>query len=505
MSEILWDVFVSHNRSQKSWVRRVVKQWRDLGLRVFFDEDDIEPGEPIVAGVERGLTGSRHVVLVLSPESLASRWVTQESAITIHSDPDASERSLIPVMVSQIEIDTLRPTIRALRIVDLVDSERRDAEYAQLLKAIGVEAEGPSECPDPMQNADDDQEFLLSLPDPVLEQSAVSAGSLFYVEREADEQVTRQLLGGSATVTLRGYRHSGTSSMLVRLHQWAEQNGFDSFYQNFNGFDESRFENTSQLFRAIADELAYEFELDDELDQDWKDTRGPKPNLTRFVERRILGRGDRPLIIFLDEADIAARKNRDVALELFSQLRNWHGKRATDTKGRWRRLNLVIAHTMDRNLLIEDANQSPFNVGLQIQLSDFNRSEVERLNGLYGRPLKTAAEVDELMALLGGHPALTRRALYSLATTNLTLPELLKTASDQDGLFHEHLEARRRFIQDSPSIRESIRQILKDGTCENEQDFHALWVAGIVAGADLQNVRLRCQLDRRYFKRLLGM
>src|SRR4051812_25531646 len=41
-----WDVFVSHNKQQKPWVRQVVDQWRSLGLRVFFDEDSIEPGEP---------------------------------------------------------------------------------------------------------------------------------------------------------------------------------------------------------------------------------------------------------------------------------------------------------------------------------------------------------------------------------------------------------------------------------------------------------------------------
>lgn len=69
-----WDVFVSHNRAQKPWVRSLVKQWKSLGLNVFFDEEDIRPGEPIVAGLERGMRNSDRVVLIVSPESLASRW-----------------------------------------------------------------------------------------------------------------------------------------------------------------------------------------------------------------------------------------------------------------------------------------------------------------------------------------------------------------------------------------------------------------------------------------------
>ena len=39
-----WDVFVSHNRQDKPWVRVFVQHLRELGLRVFFDEDSISVG-----------------------------------------------------------------------------------------------------------------------------------------------------------------------------------------------------------------------------------------------------------------------------------------------------------------------------------------------------------------------------------------------------------------------------------------------------------------------------
>jgi TIR domain len=61
---------------------------------VFFDEDSIALGEDIVTSIERGLRLSRHILLVLSPQALSSRWVALEWATTIYRDPDAAERTL---------------------------------------------------------------------------------------------------------------------------------------------------------------------------------------------------------------------------------------------------------------------------------------------------------------------------------------------------------------------------------------------------------------------------
>jgi hypothetical protein len=84
-----WDVFVSHNRHQKAWVRALVDQWRSLGLNVFFDEDTIDPGDAVVEAIERGIERSRHVVFVITPTSVASRWVALETAATIFNDLEA--------------------------------------------------------------------------------------------------------------------------------------------------------------------------------------------------------------------------------------------------------------------------------------------------------------------------------------------------------------------------------------------------------------------------------
>ena len=39
-----YDLFLSHNRQQKPWVRELVRFLRSLQFTFFFDEDSIAPG-----------------------------------------------------------------------------------------------------------------------------------------------------------------------------------------------------------------------------------------------------------------------------------------------------------------------------------------------------------------------------------------------------------------------------------------------------------------------------
>jgi excisionase family DNA binding protein len=148
MVECTWDAFVSHNRLQKPWVRRMVSQWRALGLTVFFDEDSIEPGEDIAEGIERGLLDSRHIIFVISQSALKSKWVAMETACGIYCDPDAGSRKIIPILLEETRLDDIRLAVRRLRMIDLTDRSQRVANYHFLLRFLNVKAETLPKPPD---------------------------------------------------------------------------------------------------------------------------------------------------------------------------------------------------------------------------------------------------------------------------------------------------------------------------------------------------------------------
>lgn len=119
--------------------RGSAKQFRELGLRVFFDEDSILPGDDIVVSIERGLQNSRHVVFVITPSSCSSGWVAMETAVSIFSDPDAGGRKLIPVLLEPTPDEQIRPAVRRLKWVDLTQEDQRVQNFHQLLQVLGVE------------------------------------------------------------------------------------------------------------------------------------------------------------------------------------------------------------------------------------------------------------------------------------------------------------------------------------------------------------------------------
>src|SRR5689334_17471974 len=99
--------FLSHNHVDKDWTRDLVQALRRAGLSVFFDEDSVQLGEDVPLAIERALMASRHVFLILSPEALSSKWVALELSTSLYRDPNAAERTIIPIILRDCKIPLL--------------------------------------------------------------------------------------------------------------------------------------------------------------------------------------------------------------------------------------------------------------------------------------------------------------------------------------------------------------------------------------------------------------
>ena len=95
-----FDVFLSHNSIDKPWVSKLKDDLQRYGLSVWLDRDEIRPGDLFAAALEDGLSSSRAVALVVSPEAMASGWVKEEyyRALSLTKDK-TSPLQLIPVIL----------------------------------------------------------------------------------------------------------------------------------------------------------------------------------------------------------------------------------------------------------------------------------------------------------------------------------------------------------------------------------------------------------------------
>ncbi len=184
-------------------------------------------------------------------------------------------------------------------------------------------------------------------------------------------------------------------------------------------------------------------------------------------------------------------------------IRSWHNRRSRPNRPAWKRLELVIAHSTEPTLWIKDPNQSPFNVGIHVRLGDFTTEEVSELNRRSGRPLGSSAEIASLTQLVGGHPYLVRLALHTLSTRHWSLAELAQVAAKESGPFASHLRHLLRLIHEDPELRDSVRDVLRQGTLDDEIHFQSLWSAGLVRGDWPDSVTMRCGIYRTYLENRL--
>lgn len=123
-----YDVFLSHNHQDKCRVGRLAKRLRARGLRVWYDEWVIRPGDNIFLAIERGLEAARVQVLCLSRAALGADWVNLERSTAMFRDPDNTNRRFVPLLLENCE---LPDTLRRLKYIDF--SKESDAAFAQLV------------------------------------------------------------------------------------------------------------------------------------------------------------------------------------------------------------------------------------------------------------------------------------------------------------------------------------------------------------------------------------
>jgi hypothetical protein len=159
---------------------------------------------------------------------------------------------------------------------------------------------------------------------------------------------------------------------------------------------------------------------------------------------------------------------------------------------------LALVTSTDPYLLVENLNQSPFNVGEVIDLPDFTLEQIADLNQRHNSPLNPA-ELNKLMALLCGHPYLTRRALYLLASGRMRATELFDKAADDKGPFGDHLRYHLFRLYGKEDLIQGPRQVIRNHKCLDERIFFRLRGAGLVRREEGSEVP-RCQLYADYFR-----
>ena len=130
----VFDVFLSHNPKDKPRVRQLAKRLKAAGVRVWFDEWFIKPGDIVPKKMDEALAQSRVLLLCITRAALASGWVALERSTALHRDPSNDGRRFIPLLLGDCNFPE---TLQRYKYIDF--RKESDAAFAEVLASCQPE------------------------------------------------------------------------------------------------------------------------------------------------------------------------------------------------------------------------------------------------------------------------------------------------------------------------------------------------------------------------------
>jgi hypothetical protein len=283
--------------------------------------------------------------------------------------------------------------------------------------------------------------------------------SMLYVERPPIEELafTAALQPGNL-IRIRAPRQMGKTSLVYRMFAFAQERRLHPVRLSFHQADDSIFTSLDRLLRWICWNVSRQLGLEPKLEEYWLDEIGSKVSCTTYFQEYLLPQLKHPCIVVFDELSRLFH-HADLAQDFLPLLRTWHEDAMAISS--WQKLRIVIVHSTEIYVPLK-VNQSPFNVGLPLQLHDFERSQIEEMSRRCNlSELELSFEdLEPLLDLVGGHPYLLQLAFYWMRSQQLKLPDILRDAPTLSGIYQDHLRQLWMMLQQHSDLKDAFTQVL---------------------------------------------
>jgi len=470
-----------------------ILKWQHI-ITEWYDRE-ISAGTEWAGKIDAHLNTARIILLLISSDFLASDYCYSIEVTRAMERHAAGEACVIPVILRPVvwqgaPFEKLQALPKnAIPVISWSDIDEAFTNVAEGIRKVVEEiSPAPDPFPDPQR---------IEPPD-----GPVPLDSTVYIERppiEAD--CYERILKPGALIRIKAPRQMGKSSLMGRILHHASQQDYQAVSLNFQLADRRIFTDLKVFLQWFCAKVSQKLGLTSKLEEYWDHIYGDKDNCTVYFEEYLLQKISNPLALALDEVNLIFQ-HPEIATDFFGLLRAWHEEA---NKGNlWKKLRLLIVHSQEVYIPL-NIHQSPFNVGLQIELQEFSQDQVQELVKRHGLGWNTG-QIEQLRAMVGGHPYLVRAALYHIARHDTSLEQLLQTAATEAGLYSDHLQRHLWHLEQNPRLAEAMKQVIATTSpvrLAAEETFK-LDSMGLVSRQG-NDVKPLCNLYRQYFRDRLGV
>jgi len=334
-----------------------------------------------------------------------------------------------------------------------------------------------------------------------LPEGPVRLNSEFYIERSRMEaDCYEQILGRGSMIRIKAPKLMGKTSLLNRIIERAKTNDYRLVRLDFRDAETEIFSNLNIFFHWFCLNISQQLKLESNIDKYLQGRGGILVNCKNYFQAEVLEAIDCPLVLALEEIDCIF-SYEEIARNFLSMLRSWFDEtKKTDI---WENLRMVLLHST--NVYVQlPVNQSPFNVGFSVELTEFSQQNILDLASRHELSWGTD-EVVALMAMVGGYPYLVRTALYRLSYSNLSLADILQNAATDVGIYRQYLQSHWANLQNYSELKVALKQVvIADSAIQLEQVLEFKLLSTGLVKQNQHGLSPSCRLYRDYFAEKFG-
>ena len=341
-----------------------------------------------------------------------------------------------------------------------------------------------------------------SLPPRVLEfpSSPLAIDSSFYIQRSVLEPLAyREILKPGGLLRIKAPRKMGKTSLVLRLVAHAQMQGLVPVLLDLQSADRRVFEKLNDFLRWLCIQVSRQVNLQPQLDEYWDEESGSKSSCNVYFQMYLLDQVKKPIVLILDEITLLF-EYPELAKDVLPLFRIWH--ELAGQQPIWQNLRLVVVHNIEIYVPLK-VNQSPFNVGVPIDLSAFDVDQTIQLAQCYQLDQLSDSNLESLTLLVGGHPYWLQLAFYWLRQ-DLSIETILQEAATDVGIYRQELTRQWDRLQQSPHLLNAFQKVLSHSEPMTLEMITAYQLESLgLVKRNGNQVRIYCPLYQAYFENQL--
>jgi hypothetical protein len=147
-------VFISYQHADYAFASNLRYVLHENGFEAWLDDKSISPGDRYRQHIEDGLSGSFAVVVIVTPESHTSEYVTYEWSYAL-----GKGKKIIPLLVRPTE---KHPVLEQFSHIDCTSSRPSFDELIRRLREVQQETNQTATSVQPAETLPDDLNFILT-------------------------------------------------------------------------------------------------------------------------------------------------------------------------------------------------------------------------------------------------------------------------------------------------------------------------------------------------------